>query len=80
MKKSYLKNLPIIFPARLRAMPLPMNALPAMLEAWLNLSQREKARVFVIVSIKAMAVTVSLSATQDNQFLLPFVLVGFLGL
>ena len=31
------------------------NALPAILDAWLNLSQRENARVFVIVRARAIA-------------------------
>lgn len=39
-----------MFPARLP----PEKAEPAMFEAWLNLSQREKARVFIIVSTSAM--------------------------
>lgn len=39
-----------MLPARL---PVP-KALPARLEAWLNLSQREKARVFIIVRTRAM--------------------------
>ena len=30
------------------------SALPAKLEAWLNLSQREKARVFITVRTSAM--------------------------
>lgn len=38
------------FPARLP----PENAEPARFEAWLNLSQREKASVFIIVSTSAM--------------------------
>jgi hypothetical protein len=33
---------------------LPVKALEAMPEAWENLSQREKARVFVIDSVIAM--------------------------
>lgn len=33
---------------------LPPKALPAMLDAWLNLSHREKARVFIMVSTRAM--------------------------
>lgn len=43
-------------PARLLAMPPEYMALDARLEAWLNLSQREKARVFVIVKVSAIAV------------------------
>jgi len=37
-------------------MPPEYMALDARLEAWLNLSQREKARVFVIVKVSAIAV------------------------
>lgn len=40
-----------IFPAN----PLAEKAPPAMFEAWLNLSQREKARELVIVSAMAIA-------------------------
>lgn len=47
-----------MFPARLLAMPLDCMALEARLEAWLNLSQREKARVLVIVRTRAMAMVV----------------------
>jgi hypothetical protein len=32
----------------------PLKALPAMFEAWLNLSHREKARVFIMVRTRAM--------------------------
>lgn len=41
-----------MLPARL----LVPKALPARLEAWLNLSQREKARVFIMVRTRAMTV------------------------
>lgn len=54
----YLKNLPTIFPANRPAMfpgKLP-NAPPAKELAWLNLSQREKATVFVTVRIRAITV------------------------
>lgn len=40
-----------MLPARLP----PERALPAKLDAWLNLSHREKARVFIIVRISAIA-------------------------
>jgi hypothetical protein len=39
-----------MLPARLP----PLKALPAMFEAWLNLSHREKARVFIMVRTRAM--------------------------
>lgn len=39
-------------PARL----LEYNALPARFEAWLNLSQREKARLLVMVRTRAIAI------------------------
>lgn len=41
-------------PARFLAIPPEYMALEARLDAWLNLSQREKARVFVIVRTRAM--------------------------
>jgi hypothetical protein len=50
----YLKNRPIMFPARLDAMPPPRKAEPAKVDAWLNLSQREKATVLVMVRTRAM--------------------------
>lgn len=55
--------------ARLPAMLLEYRALPAMLEAWLNLSQREKARLFVMVKTMAMAI---ISHTTVSFHLLPF--------
>lgn len=42
--------------ARLPARLPEYRALPARFEAWLNLSQREKARLFVIVRVRAMAI------------------------
>ena len=41
-------------PAKLLAIPPEYMALEARLDAWLNLSHREKARVFVIVRTSAM--------------------------
>lgn len=41
-------------PARFLAIPPEYMALEARLDAWLNLSQRENARVFVIVRTRAM--------------------------
>ena len=38
---------------------VPESAEPAKLEAWLNLSQREKAREFVMVRARAIAVIIS---------------------
>ena len=38
---------------------VPDRAEPAKLEAWLNLSQREKAREFVIVRARAIAVMIA---------------------
>lgn len=55
---SHLNKRPTILLARLLATPDPPKALFAMLEAWLNLSQREKAIVFVIVRTSAMAAAV----------------------
>lgn len=45
------------------AIPPPLNALPARLDAWLNLSHLENATVFVIVNINAIAIADRLSAT-----------------
>lgn len=50
----YLKSLPSRPPARLFTMP-PPSALLAYVEAWLNRSQREKAKVFVTVKTSAIA-------------------------
>jgi hypothetical protein len=49
-ENQLLTMLLAMLPARL---PVP-KALPAMLEALLNLSHREKARVFMIVRTRAM--------------------------
>src|SRR3569833_1273812 len=48
------KNRPIMPVAMVPARLLEYRALPAKLEAWLNLSQREKARELVMVSTRAM--------------------------
>lgn len=47
---------PTMLLAMLPARLLVPKALPARLEAWLNLSQREKARVFIMVRTRAMTV------------------------
>lgn len=47
------KNLPSRPPAKLFTIP-PPSALLAKVEAWLNLSHREKATVFVIVKMRAI--------------------------
>lgn len=49
------------FPARLPE----YRALPARFDAWLNLSQREKARVFVMVRVRAMATKRKASSCQQ---------------
>jgi hypothetical protein len=46
----------IIPPATFLAMPPDRSALPARFDAWLNLSAREKARVFVAERDRAMTV------------------------
>ena len=46
---------PTMLLARLPAKLLEYRALPARFDAWLNLSQREKARVLVTVRTRAMA-------------------------
>ena len=46
---------PTIFDAMLPARLPPEKAEPARFDAWLNLSQREKARVFMIVKMSAIA-------------------------
>lgn len=45
------------------AMPVAEKAPPAMLDAWLNLSQRENAREFVIVRASAIAIITEESAS-----------------
>jgi len=64
------KNLPTILVAMLPAMLPELSALPAMLDAWPNLSHREKARLLVMVKISAMTV---LSAIMLASFHLAFV-------
>ena len=54
-KPTYLKSLPSRPPARLFTID-PPNALFAKVDAWLNLSHREKASVLVMVKASAMAV------------------------
>ena len=51
-----LNTRPNMFPARLRASPPVSRARVAMLDAWENLSAREKARVFVIVRMSATTI------------------------
>lgn len=53
-RQYHLKKRPSIAPPRLLASPLALKAFVAMLEAWLNLSHREKAKVFVTVRTMAM--------------------------
>ena len=53
--RLYLNILPIILVAMLPARLPEDNALPAMFEAWLNLSQRENARELVTVRTSAIA-------------------------
>jgi hypothetical protein len=52
----HLKNLPTRFPAIFLANPLPIKAVFARFDAWLNLSHRENATVFVMVRINAIAI------------------------
>ena len=47
-----------MFPATALAMPLPVNAVPAKLDAWLKRSQRENAMVLVMIRISASAVEI----------------------
>lgn len=54
--------------AMLPAKDPPYSALPAMLEAWLNLSQRENAKVLVTVRTRAIAII------EDGISLLAFFL------
>ncbi len=49
------KNLPTMLLAMLPARFPPLKALPAMFDAWLNLSHREKASELVMVKTRAMA-------------------------
>jgi hypothetical protein len=52
-----VKNLPTIFDAMFPAKFPLRNELPARLDAWLNLSHREKASVFIIVKTRAITTT-----------------------
>ncbi|KAG9796091.1 putative D-Xylulose kinase, partial [Aureobasidium melanogenum] len=61
----YLKNRPTILLARPRAMPPPRKADPAKLEAWLNLSQRENATVFVIIKFCSLTIARMAKATHS---------------
>jgi hypothetical protein len=66
----YLKNRPRTAPPRLLARPLAEKAPVAMFVAWLNLSQREKARVFVTANTIAITVrTLSLARTSLQESL-----------
>lgn len=64
----HLNNLLTIFPAKFLANPVPINALLAIFDAWLNLSHLEKASVFVIVRINAIAIL----AKRQHSFPSPF--------
>lgn len=59
-----------MLPARLP----PLKALPAMFEAWLNLSHREKARVFIMVRTRAM--TMDAYRVSKRSYRRPGVLQG----
>lgn len=61
---------PAKFVAILPAKFVVPSALPAKLEAWLNLSQREKASVFIMVRTRAMTgdqVSIVLLPTQGRS-------------
>jgi hypothetical protein len=62
--------LEIIPPARFLASPEPYMAFEAKPVAWLNLSQREKASVFVIVRTSAITV-MNVLAHYHLSFLFP---------
>lgn len=63
---------PTILLAMLPARLLVPKALPARLEAWLNLSQREKARVFIMVRTRAMTVGDMLVFPSSYSFQIDF--------
>ena len=65
-KPTYLKSLPSRPPARLFTID-PPNALFAKVDAWLNLSHREKASVLVMVKASAMAVEYQYRETLRNE-------------
>lgn len=58
------KSLPNTPPATLLANPPPYMALDAIFDAWLNLSQRENASVFVMVRTRAMAIETAVSVCR----------------
>lgn len=66
-----MKNLPTKFPAMFVARPPPLNARPAKLEAWLNLSHLEKATLFVRVRTSAI--------TEKGQLCQPLIKVTQVG-
>ena len=51
-----------MFPATDLAIPLPVNAVPAKLDAWLKRSQRENAIVLVIMRTSASAVEMQVAS------------------
>ena len=53
-----MKKRPTMLLAMLPARLVEENALPARLEAWLNLSHREKAKALVMVNTSAIATEV----------------------
>ena len=67
----HLNNLLTIFPAKFLANPVPISALFAIFDAWLNLSHLENATVFVIVRINAIAISAYVSIASST-FSSPF--------
>jgi hypothetical protein len=63
----YLKKRPSTAPPRLLARPLAEKAPVAIFVAWLNLSQREKARVFVTANTIAITNSYTVSKEQHTQ-------------
>lgn len=56
-----------MLPARL----LVLNALPAIFEAWLNLSQRENASVFMMVRTRAITIKQRVPCQLKSPFFPP---------
>ena len=76
MANYLVKSLLTMFPAKFLARPVDDTTPPAKLEAWLNLSHRENARVFVMVRINAMAECVCQSQNPRFNFVTGAVLTN----
>lgn len=65
VRSFYLKILPTIPLAMFPASPVVEKAVPAMLDAWLNLSHREKAKE--LVTVRAIAIATNFTTRQYER-------------